>query len=136
MLLAKFDDDSFDWVIFSRMVESLPEPGEILKQALRVGKRMAVSFVNHGYWRNRWNFFLKGKRVCNEVYPHQWESSYLSNHFSLGELEEFCQRLKTEGMKVHLGRKVFYRGDWIKKCNFMPNLRSGLAIYEIIKDDI
>jgi len=134
--LAKFDDDSFDWVIFSRMVESLPEPGEILKQALRVGKRMAVSFVNHGYWRNRWNFLLKGKRVCNEVYPHQWESSYLSNHFSIGELEEFCQRLKTEGMKVYLGRKVFYRGDWIKKCNFMPNLRSGLAIYEIIKEDI
>ena len=31
--LAKQEDNSFDWVIFSRMVESLPEPGEVLKHA-------------------------------------------------------------------------------------------------------
>lgn len=131
--LAKFDEDTFDWVIFSRMVESLPEPGEILKQALRVGRKVAVSFVNHGYWRNRWNFLVEGKRVCNEVYPHQWESSHLSNHFSIREFEEFSKRLHSNGVKVSLGRKMFYRGDWVRKCKFMPNLRAGLAIFEIVK---
>lgn len=131
--LAKFSDNSFDWVIFSRMVEELPEPGNILKQALRVGKRVAVSFVNHGYWRNRFNFLSKGARLCNEVYPRRWESSHLSNHFSVLEFEEFCKRLKDDGEKVRLGRKVFYRGDWVKKCSFLPNLRSGLAIYEMVK---
>ena len=133
--LAKFNDDSFDWVIFSRMVESLPEPGKILEQALRVGRKVAVSFVNHGYWRNRANFLFQGKRVCNEVYPHQWESSHLSNHFSIREFEDFCLRLQAEGMKVKLGRKMFYRGDWVKHCFVLPNLRAGLAIYEIIKED-
>ena len=115
------------------MVEELPEPGNILKQALRVGKRVAVSFVNHGYWRNRFNFLSKGARLCNEVYPRRWESSHLSNHFSVLEFEEFCKRLKDDGEKVRLGRKVFYRGDWVKKCSFLPNLRSGLAIYEMVK---
>ena len=132
--LSKFKDNSFDWVIFSRMIESLPEPGRILKESLRVGKRVAVSFVNHGYWRNRWNFLLEGKRVCNEVYPHQWESSHLSNHFSINEFREFCRRLQKEGMKVSLGRTVYYRGDWVKRCTFFPNLRAGLAIIEIQKD--
>ncbi len=131
--LAKIEDDSFDWVIFSRMVESLPEPGEVLKQALRVGRNIAVSFVNHGYWRNRLNFLFQGKRVCNEVYPHQWESSHLSNHFSIREFEEFSKRLQTNGVEVSLGRKMFYRGDWIRKCNYLPNLRAGLAIFEINK---
>ena len=74
--LQNFDNDSFDWVIFSRMVEELPEPGEILREALRVGKKVAVSFVNHGYWKNRLNFALQGRRVQNEIYPHQWESSH------------------------------------------------------------
>jgi methionine biosynthesis protein MetW len=116
------------------MVESLPEPGRILKQALRVGRKVAVSFVNHGYWRNRWNFLLHGKRVCNDVYPHQWESSHLSNHFSIREFEDFCFRLQAEGMKVRLGRRMFYRGDWVKSCSAFPNFRAGLAIYEIVKE--
>ena len=60
--LQNFEDDSFDWVIFSRMVEELAEPGEVLREALRVGKRVAVSFVNHGYWKNRMNFVLRGKK--------------------------------------------------------------------------
>ena len=94
--LQNFEDDSFDWVIFSRMVEELAEPGEVLREALRVGKRVAVSFVNHGYWKNRMNFVLRGKRVHNEIYPHQWESSHLSNHFSIREFEEFCRNLSGE----------------------------------------
>mgnify|MGYP001166866974 CR=1 FL=1 len=134
--LKHIDDDSFDWVIFSRMVEELPEPGEVLKEALRVGKRVAVSFVNHGYWKNRLNFIFRGKRVYNEVYPHKWESSHLSNHFSIDEFEEFCSSLKdvSPGCIARIGRKVFHLGDWIGECRRMPNLRAGLAIYEIVKE--
>jgi len=131
--LAKIPNDAFDWVVFSRMVEALPEPGKVIEQALRVGRKIAISFVNYGYWRNRCNFLFRGKRVCNEVYPHQWESSHLSNHFSIREFEEFSKRLQANGVRVSLGRKMFYRGDWVRKCQYLPNLRAGLAIYEIIK---
>ncbi|OUW39784.1 MAG: hypothetical protein CBD35_02285, partial [Verrucomicrobia bacterium TMED175] len=136
--LQHFEDDSFDWVIFSRMVEELPEPGLVLKEALRVGKRVAVSFVNHGYWKNRINFIFQGKRVHNEVYPHQWESSHLSNHFSIGEFEEFCNTIKdkSSGYSARIGRKVFHLGDWVGVCNWLPNLRAGLAIYEILKEKV
>jgi homoserine O-acetyltransferase len=136
--LQNFEDNSFDWVIFSRMVEELPEPGLVLKEALRVGKRVAVSFVNHGYWKNRINFIFQGKRVHNEVYPHQWESSHLSNHFSIGEFEEFCNTIKdkSSGYSARIGRKVFHLGDWVGVCNWLPNLRAGLAIYEILKEKV
>jgi hypothetical protein len=120
------------------MVEELPEPGLVLKEALRVGKRVAVSFVNHGYWKNRINFIFQGKRVHNEVYPHQWESSHLSNHFSIGEFEEFCNTIKdkSSGYSARIGRKVFHLGDWVGVCNWLPNLRAGLAIYEILKEKV
>ena len=133
--LRNFESDSFDWVIFSRMVEELPEPGEVLREALRVGKRVAVSFVNHGYWRNRFNFLVEGKRVCNEVYPHQWESSHLSNHFSVNEFESYCKKFtpETEEFDIRIGRKVYHRGNWVGTCKWLPNLRAGLAIYELIK---
>ena len=133
--LSQFADNSFDWVIFSRMVEELPEPGLVLDEALRVGKRVAVSFVNHGYWRNRLNFLIEGKRVCNEVYPHQWESSHLSNHFSVNEFESYCRKFtpKAKEFDVRIGRKVYHRGNWVGTCKWLPNLRAGLAIYELIK---
>ena len=37
--LENLGDQSFDWVIFSRMIEELPQPGSVLLEALRVGKR-------------------------------------------------------------------------------------------------
>ncbi len=132
--LKKTSDNSFDWVLFSRMVESLPEPGLVIEHALRVARNVAVSFVNHGYWRNRVAFLLQGKRIRNEVYPHNWESSHLSNHFSIREFEDFCLRLRQGGVDFRVGRKVFHRGDWTKKCALFPNLRAGLAIFELSKD--
>ena len=107
------------------MVEELPSREEVLREALRVGKRVAVSFVNHGYWRNRFNFLIEGKRVCNEVYPHQWESSHLSNHFSVNEFESYCKKFtpETEEFDIRIGRKVYHRGNWVGTCKWLPNLR-------------
>ena len=41
--------------------------------------------------------------------------------------------MKAEKIEFSIGRKVFHRGDWVKTCKFLPNLRAGLAIYELIK---
>jgi homoserine O-acetyltransferase len=40
--LAMLSGASFDWVVFSRMVEELPEPGQVILDALKIGKRVAV----------------------------------------------------------------------------------------------
>jgi len=123
---------SFDWVIFSRMVEELPEPGSVIHDALRVGKRVALSFVNHGYWRNRLHFFRKGMRIRNDVYPDSWETSGLKNHFSISEFDKFCELSQKGPHSFDVGRRVFHQGDWVKTCSILPNLRAGMAIYELV----
>ena len=130
--LANQADQSYDWVIFSRMVEELSKPGEVILEALRVGRRVAVSFVNYGYWRNRIHFMKKGRRIRNDVFPNRWEESSLRNHFSINEFEQFCLNSKEAGYPIEIGRKVFHQGDWKKQCCVLPNLRAGLAIYELI----
>mgnify|MGYP001231897608 FL=1 len=132
-VLSNLKDNSFDWVIFSRMVEELEEPGKVILEALRVGKRVAISFVNYSYWKNRYRFLRSGVRIRNEVYPEPWETSMLRNYFSVRDFELFCLKMKTEKIEFSIGRKVFHRGDWVKTCKFFPNLRAGLAIYELIK---
>ena len=131
--LKNLADDSFDWVIFSRMIEELPEPGSVILEALRVGKRVALSFVNYGYWRNRIHFLGKGVRVKNDVYPDNWEKSDLRNHFSISEFENFCKNRQGGQRPFEIGRKVYHQGDWLKTCSVLPNLRAGLAIYELTK---
>ena len=127
-------DDSFDWVVFSRMVEELPEPGQIILDALRVGKRVAISFVNHGYWKNRLHFLKYGSRITNDVYPKNWDDSHPRNHFSVKEFESFCSSNLDNWSRSKIGRKVFHQGNWKTICKFLPNLRSGLAIYELVRN--
>ena len=77
------------------------------------------------------NFVLKGCRIHNEVYPHEWESNHPSNHFSIREFEDFA-KITIFWNKIKAGQEAFYRGDWVRKCSVLPNLRAGLAIYELI----
>lgn len=132
-VLADLRNDSFDWVVFSRMVEELDEPGKVILDALRVGKRVAVSFVNYAYWKNRYNFLRFGTRIRNEVHPEPWEKSELRNYFSIRDFESFCEESNEKTPKFSLGRKVLHRGDWMKTCRFLPNFFAGLAIYELVK---
>lgn len=132
--LSMLSDNSFDWVVFSRMVEELPEPGQIILDALRVGRKVAVSFVNHGYWRNRLHFSKYGSRIKNDVYRENWQSSHPRNHLSIKEFESFCAAPNKLKKPFRLGRKVFHRGNWRSECKWIPNLRAGLAIYELVRD--
>jgi len=125
-LLRELPDASFDWVVCSRTVQELGRPAAVLEEALRVGRRLAVGFVNFAYWRNRIAVLRTGARVRNEVYPRPWEESAPQNPVSLDGFEDFCAR---RGIIVHT--RVCLRGDWSTPCHRWPNLRAGYALYEL-----
>ena len=127
-LLASFDDDAFDRVIFSRSVELLDDPDAMLAEGLRVGRRVTVGFVNHGFWLNRVNFLLRGQRTLNEVYPRRWYEALRSNPFSVGEFDRFCAM-----RKIQVRQRVCLAGDWERPCHYLPNVRAGYAIYDLSK---
>lgn len=128
-LLQTFPDNAFDRVIFSRTVEHLENPDATLAAGLRVGKRVTVGFVNHGFWLNRFNYAFKGRRTLNEVYNKPWYQSLPSNPFSVHEFDRFC-----EDRKIKVENRVCLQGDWGKRVKFCPNLFSGYAIYDLSKD--
>jgi methionine biosynthesis protein MetW len=127
-LLATFDDDAFDRVIFSRSVELLDDPDATLAEGLRVGKRVTVGFVNHGFWVNRLNFLLKGQRTINEVYPRPWYETLRSNPFSVSEFDDFCS-----SREIKIESRVYLSRNWNSECTWMPNLFAGYAIYNLSK---
>lgn len=127
-ILSRFDADSFDRVIFSRSVDLLDEPDHILNEGLRVGKRVTVGFVNHGFWKNRVNYLLRGRHSLNEVYPKKWYETHPTNPFSIHEFDSFC-----EARAITVKDRAYLQGDWRQTCKSWPNLRAGYAIYDLAK---
>lgn len=125
-LMQSFPDHFFDRVICSRTVQELPSPKEVLEEALRVGRKVTVGFVNQGFWKNRWKFFRTGNRMVNEVFPKPWFESHPTNPVSVGEFEEYCA-----AEKILIHRKVFLGGDWQKEVKFLPALNCGYALFEL-----
>ncbi|MEM8549199.1 MAG: methionine biosynthesis protein MetW [Verrucomicrobiota bacterium] len=124
--LQQFPDGFFDWVVCSRTLQELNKPQEVIEASLRVGKRFAVGFINHGYWRNRLSLALTGKRVQNEVFPDSWGDRRALNPVSVSDFEDFCA-----GAGFTIQHRAYLRGDWRSPCKVLPSLLSGYVLYEL-----
>jgi methionine biosynthesis protein MetW len=126
--MRSFPDGHFDRVICSRTLEEVPEPAEVMAEALRVGRALTVGFVNHAYWKNRLDHVLRGRKPRNEVYTTAWFESRPANPISPADFEEFCAV-----KHYRITRCVHLRGDWKTPCTFRPNLFAGYALYDLTK---
>ena len=126
--LREFPDRNFDRVICSRTVQELDDPTAVILEALRVGRALTVGFVNHGFWKNRIDALLRGRKVRNEVYTTEWFESRPSNPVTIADFEHFCQ---AKGIRIV--RRAHLRGDWHRPCRVAPNLFAGYALYDLAR---
>ena len=126
--MRAFPDGHFDCVICSRTLEEMHSPAAVIAEALRVGRAVAVGFVNHGYWKNRLDILFHGRKPRNEVYTTTWHESRPANPVSIVDFEAFCA-----AKQLRLLRRAHLRGDWKTPCTRLPNLFAGYALYELTK---
>ena len=127
-LMRAFPERHFDRVICSRTVQELAEPKAVILEALRVGRALTVGFVNHGFWKNRLNALLQGRKIRNEVYTTEWFESRPSNPVTVLDFERFC------GAKgIRIARRAHLAGDWRTPCAAVPNLLAGYALYDLAR---
>lgn len=125
-LLREFPDQFYDWIILSRTLQELSEPQNLLQEALRVGRNVAVGFVNYGFYLNRWSTLLTGTRPVNEVFPQPWQSSSPSNPVTIKAFNDFIAQ-----SGYHVVHAVFLKGDWVRETRWCPNLTAGYALYHL-----
>lgn len=130
-LMHEFPDGHFDRVICSRTVQELDDPRSVILEALRVGRTVTVGFVNHGFWKNRVDALLRGRKVRNDVYTTEWFESRPANPVTIADFEHFCD---VEG--IHIARRVHLRGNWHTPCRLRPNLFAGYALYDLAKTPV
>jgi len=126
--MQAFPDGHFDRVICSRTLEELSAPAAVIAEALRVGRTLTVGFVNHGYWKNRFDFVWSGRKPRNEVYTTAWFDSRPATPATIADFEEFCAT-----KEIKIARRVYLRGDWQRRCSSQPNFFAGYALYDLVK---
>ena len=93
-----------------------------------MGRAVTVGFVNHGFWKNRLNALVQGRKIRNEVYTTEWFESRPSNPVTVLDFERFC------GAKgIRIARRAHLAGDWRTPCAAVPNLLAGYALYDLAR---
>jgi methionine biosynthesis protein MetW len=126
--MRAFPENYFDRVISSRTLQELGDPTTVITEALRVGRTLTVGFVNHGYWKNRIDGLVRGRKVRNEVYTTEWFESRPANPLTIADFEHFCA---VKGIRV--ARRAHLAGDWRAPCRTLPNLFAGYALYDLTR---
>ena len=126
--MRSFPEKHFDRVICSRTVHELADPATVILEALRVGRALTVGFVNHGFWKNRINTLVQGRKIRNEVYTTDWFESRPANPVTIADFEYFCA---VKGIRI--ARRAYLSGNWHDPCRAFPNLFAGYALYDLAK---
>jgi methionine biosynthesis protein MetW len=126
--MRAFPDKHFDRVICSRTVQELADPTAVISEALRVGRALTVGFVNHGFWKNRVNMLIRGRKIRNEVYTTEWFESRPANPVTIADFEHFCAV-----QEIQIARRVHLADNWRSPCRALPNLFAGYALYDLAR---
>jgi methionine biosynthesis protein MetW len=126
--MRSFPEKHFDRVIISRTVHELADPAVVILEALRVGRALTVGFVNHGFWKNRLNTLVQGRKIRNEVYTTDWFESRPANPVTIADFESFCA-----AKAIRIARRAHLSGNWHTPCPTLPNLLAGYALYDLAR---
>lgn len=92
-----YPDLSFDFVILSQTLQQIMEPKELIKELLRVGKRVIVSFPNFGHWKVRLQVLFTGHAPVTDQLPYEW---YDTPNIRVISINDFKRFLRMTGVRI------------------------------------
>lgn len=121
-----YQNKRFDYAVLSNVLQSLMEPKETLEEALRVGKKVIVSFPNFGSLKVRLKLLFSGKMPVTKELPYTWYNTPNIHFFTVSDFKKLCKDMDIKILNV------LYLVKWqntYRKLHIMPNLRGDFAVY-------
>ena len=120
--LADYPDQAFDYVILSQTLQETHSPRKVLREMLRVGRRVIVACPNFGHWRVRLSMLVSGGAPRTKLFPYEW---YESPNIHFLTVLDFENLAALEGLVVE--RCYFLAGR--RKVTVLPNLLAEVAVF-------
>lgn len=125
--LVQFSDKEYDYVVLNRTVQATEKPDFVIKEMLRVGKKVIVSFPNFGYWKVRLYLLLNGKMPVSKMLPFEWYNTPNIHLLTIRDFFEFSKKNNIKILKSIYLNHAKVRRD--KLLRLMPNLLAEEAVF-------
>lgn len=119
--LDQYGDESFDFVLLLGTMQELLDPQRVLKEALRVGKNVIVSYSNFAHLKARLQMMFCGKAPVTRSLPAPWYKTPNLHFCSILDFQDFCK-----DMNFKIVKSAFFNSRGPVKC--LPNLRAEYAL--------
>jgi methionine biosynthesis protein MetW len=126
--LSEYKDRSFDYIVFQQSLsEVVKKPDKVIEEALRVGRKVIISFSNFAHYKARFQIFFKGKTPITPSLPYSWYDTPNLHFLSISDFIVYCKDRKIEVEKAtYLGRG--------KRVYLFPNFFALVGIFMISKN--
>jgi methionine biosynthesis protein MetW len=122
--LSGFEAQSFDVVILSQTLQAVLNTEAIVKEMLRVGREVIVTFPNFGYWRYRFQLAFAGHMPVSDTLPYQWYDTPNVHLCTIHDFDEFCRK-----SDIVIQERLVLNDK--ESVHFMPNMMGALAMYRL-----
>ncbi len=130
--LKQFPDLSFDYVILSQTLQAFMSPENVIKDLLRVGKKVIVTIPNFGHWKIRVDLLFKGEMPINKNLPYEW---YNTPNLHMCTIQDFYNFCNNKGINIF--KTISLNGQKTSKITASnlkyKNLISELGIFLLEK---
>ena len=124
--LPEYPNESFDYVILNQSLQETKNVELVLREALRVGKKVIVGFPNFAFYKARFDLFFGGIAPVTPSLPYHWYDTPNTHFLSIRDFKGYCS---AKNIKIfnsyYLGPKTIVR--------FLPNLLAVNSIFLIGK---
>jgi len=122
--LPEYGDKSFDFVILNQSIQQVKKPHEVLKEALRVGKKVIVGIPNFAHIKARAQIFFRGRVPVTPSLPYEWHDTPNLHFLSLFDFIDYCRK---RGIRIE--RSYFIGAE--RRVRLLPNLFARTGIFVI-----
>jgi len=127
--LTDYRKNSFDYVILNQTIQNTKRPDYVLKEVLRIGKRIIISFPNFGYIQTRLHLLFQGTMPVNDLLPYEWYNSPNIHLLTIKDMRKMSEEFDFKILKErHFSISPGHRSR-IKKIN--PNLTAQYGFFVI-----
>lgn len=123
--LGEFGDDSYDFVVLSRTLQTVRRPRQVLQEIGRIAVHSVVSMPNFAHWRNRLRL-LSGRMPMSKDLPFKWYDTPNLHHSSMPDLEPLFASL---GMVIDSRIALDATGRSHPWGNVAANLLASSSLY-------
>jgi len=125
-----YADQCFDYVVLSQTLQQVYQPDALLKDLLRIGRKVVVSFPNFSHWGCRLQLLFQAQAPKTNQLPYTW---YNSPNIRVITIKDFIKFSKEFGFSIIRQTAINTHNDNRQGniIHFLPELRATYGIFLI-----